>query len=274
VGPWLALIPIGAIMSPLTTTDLGTILGVWAHPDDEAYLTAGLMARAREAGQRVVVATATRGEAGTPDADLWPPRRLGRLREAELHASLAALDVTEHRFLDYVDGTLTDQDPTEAIARITAIVSEVQPDTIITFGPDGITGHMDHRRVSSWTTVARELAAPHARLLYATWTAPFVARWQDLHDRFNVLLDPHLLVGTSPDSVALDVPFDRDLTDRKLVALRAQASQTTGLISAVGEQVYREWTSNETFREAFSIVPRPSTDPRVDARAGVLAVSS
>ena len=42
--------------------ELGTILGIWAHPDDEAYLSGGLMALARDNGQRVVCVTATRGE--------------------------------------------------------------------------------------------------------------------------------------------------------------------------------------------------------------------
>lgn len=51
---------------------LGTILGVWAHPDDETYLCGGLMARAAAAGDRVVCITATRGENGSPDEDRWP----------------------------------------------------------------------------------------------------------------------------------------------------------------------------------------------------------
>jgi LmbE family N-acetylglucosaminyl deacetylase len=243
-------------MTRLTTTDLGTILGVWAHPDDEAYLTGGLMALARQAGQRVVVATATRGEAGTSDPDMWPPRRLARVRETELRASLAALGVTDHHFLGYVDGTLPDEDLDEAIARVAELVTAVRPDTIITFGPDGLTGHADHRRVSTWTTVARELVAPDARLLYATTTAPFVERWQHLHDRFDIYMDPDLPVRTSPDQVALEVVLDGALADRKLVALRAQASQTADLIAAVGEHVYRAWTSTETFREALSMIPR------------------
>jgi LmbE family N-acetylglucosaminyl deacetylase len=85
-------------------SDLGTVLGVWAHPDDETFLTAGLMALARAAGHRVVCATATRGEHGTADPDRWPPARLGRLREYELAAALAALDVHEHTWLGFVDG--------------------------------------------------------------------------------------------------------------------------------------------------------------------------
>src|SRR6478609_2030889 len=59
--------------STLEPIDLGTLLGVWAHPDDEAYMTAGLMSMARSAGHRVVVATATKGEAGTDDPRAWPP---------------------------------------------------------------------------------------------------------------------------------------------------------------------------------------------------------
>src|SRR4249919_2707816 len=51
----------------------GTILSVWAHPDDETYLAAGLMAAAVQAGQRVVCVTATRGELGSTDPDRWPP---------------------------------------------------------------------------------------------------------------------------------------------------------------------------------------------------------
>jgi LmbE family N-acetylglucosaminyl deacetylase len=49
-----------------------TLLAVWAHPDDEAYLSAGLAASAVDEGWRVVVATATRGEIGTDDPEGCP----------------------------------------------------------------------------------------------------------------------------------------------------------------------------------------------------------
>jgi hypothetical protein len=38
------------------------------------------------------------------------------------------------------------------------------------------------------------------------------------------------------------------LLDRKLVALRAQASQTSGLIQAAGLDDYRRWWAKEYFR--------------------------
>ena len=59
---------------------LGTILGVWAHPDDDIYLSAGLMAVAAAAGERVVDVTATRGEGGSMDDERWPPARMAEVR--------------------------------------------------------------------------------------------------------------------------------------------------------------------------------------------------
>src|SRR5205823_10115840 len=86
------------------SSKLGTILGVWAHPDDEAYLSAGIMGAAIEGGQRVVCVTATRGEAGSLDPERWPPETLASIREAELVACFAVLGVREHVWLDYPDG--------------------------------------------------------------------------------------------------------------------------------------------------------------------------
>ena len=73
-----------------------TMLGIWAHPDDEAYLSAGLMADLRRRGDRVVVVTATLGEHGTGDPEAWPPARLAPRRRVELRDSLATVGVDEH----------------------------------------------------------------------------------------------------------------------------------------------------------------------------------
>ena len=80
--------------------DLGTMLGVWAHPDDETYLTAGLMAQAVRDGRRVVCVTATRGEGGSMDEERWPSATMGEVREAELMRCFEILGVTEHHWLD------------------------------------------------------------------------------------------------------------------------------------------------------------------------------
>src|SRR6476659_3690560 len=91
-------------MTTDTTGELGTILGVWGHPDDEAYLAAGLMVAAGAAGRRVVCVTATQGEAGFPADDPRPVEERKLLRQQELAASLGVLGVTEHSWLGYADG--------------------------------------------------------------------------------------------------------------------------------------------------------------------------
>jgi LmbE family N-acetylglucosaminyl deacetylase len=231
-------------------TELGTVLGIWAHPDDEAFLSAGLMAAARDAGNRVVCVTATLGEHGTDDPIGWPPHRLGAVRERELRASLAALDVTEHHLLGLTDGTLAAQ-PAEAITRhLAEIITTVEPDTIVTFGPDGMTGHDDHRTVSAWSTAAHAAAAPGARMLYATTTEEFVRAWEPAREQFNIFLADGLPLRTRASDLAVSLRLEPDAVDRKIVALRAQASQTTTLFAALGEEQVRQWWSTETFVDA------------------------
>ena len=99
----------------------GPILGIWAHPDDEAFLSAGLMARAVSDGERVVCVTATRGELGVQDPERWPPDQLARIRENEMYESMRILGVGEHRWLDYPDGGCHLVDDEEAASRLEAV---------------------------------------------------------------------------------------------------------------------------------------------------------
>lgn len=245
---------------PITDArDLGTVLGIWAHPDDEAFLSAGLMAAARDAGQRVVCVTATLGEHGTPDPVSWPPRRLAAVRAHEIRASLAVLGVTEHHLLGITDGTCAAAPHDAMVRRLCRIVEAVRPDTIVTFGPDGLTGHEDHQTVSAWATAAHAAAAPGARLLYATTTAEFVAGWEPVRDAFDVFLADGLPLRTPASALAVALRLSPEQVDRKVVALRAQASQMTDLIAAVGEERVRQWWSAEAFVSAGAAVHRSRT---------------
>ncbi|HSE09278.1 MAG TPA: PIG-L family deacetylase [Nocardioidaceae bacterium] len=240
-------------MSSAAAPDTGTLLGVWAHPDDDAFLSAALMATARRSGDRVVVATATRGEEGTPDPERWPPERLGALRAREQARSLAALGVTEHRWLGHHDGTLAEVERSSAIAQLSAIIDEVKPDTIVTFGPDGMTGHSDHRTVSAWVTLAwRETGAP-SRLWYATLTPSFHRTWGRVNDEVGLWFDGAQPPVTDEADLAAQVVCDETLADLKHAALRAHASQVGGLVQTVGEERFRQWWSVESFVAASSV---------------------
>lgn len=228
---------------------LGTILSVWAHPDDESYLCAGLMARAVRAGDRVVCVTATRGELGSPDEEQWPPGApLAAVRTAEMEAALAVLGITEHLWLDYPDGGCADVDQEEAVRRVAEVMAEVQPDTVLTFGPDGMTGHDDHQAACRWATRAFEqVGKPGAVLAYATKTADWNARFVAALDERNVFMG-----FTPPETPLEDLVFHEvltgDLLDAKLRALMAMPSQVLPLVDAVGMDTYREALAEEAFR--------------------------
>lgn len=234
----------------MVTTDiseLGTILGVWAHPDDEAYLMGGVMALAADAGQPVACVTATLGDAGeTADPERWPRSELREIRQRELARCLEILGVRDHECLDLPDGRLADLDPAEPVRRITASIQRVRPDTVITFGPDGMTGHPDHTTVSRWTSAALDRAGAAARLLHATKTI----EWAEAFAELNMDVFPPGLPPTTPASEAVTVDLDADVLERKVRSLEAHASQTTGLLAAFGRERYAEWARLEAFADA------------------------
>jgi LmbE family N-acetylglucosaminyl deacetylase len=229
--------------------DLGTVLGVWAHPDDETYLTAGLMAQAVRDGRRVVCVTATRGEEGSFDEERWPTSEMGKVREAELLESLRILGVTEHLWLDYYDGTCAQVPEEEGIAKVEAIFRDVQPDSVFSFGPEGMTDHPDHKATCAWTTAAFERAAkPGAKLYYATVTPEWAEEFVPRMNKFNVFMSPDTPPVMSRDEIGLIFRLPDDLLDLKLKAIEAHVSQVEGMLNAFGQDFFREAHKEEFFR--------------------------
>jgi len=225
-----------------------TLLGIWAHPDDEAYLSAGLMGRVADGRGRVVCVHATDGERGTDDPVRWPPHRLAPIRRRELRASLAVLGVTASRRLGLPDGglaTCEDRRVTHALARM---ILSVRPDVIVTFGPDGMTGHPDHATISRWVTAAWNTTGRGADLLYATTSPAAVERHRAIYAELDVVPDRALPHTTPEDELALEVALDGWELDRKRAALAAHASQTVPLVEQIGEERYRAWLDREFFR--------------------------
>jgi LmbE family N-acetylglucosaminyl deacetylase len=230
---------------------LGTILGVWAHPDDETYLSAGLMARAVLSGSRVVCVTATRGEEGSFDEERWPTPTMGRVREVELLRSLEILGIREHHWLDYYDGTCAAVDPAEAVARIRDFIERVRPDSVLTFGPDGMTDHPDHKAACAWTTEAFEQSAPpNARLFYATTTPQWAQEWLPKMEPFNVFMSPGVPPITPHEELAIDLELSDELLDLKMDAIRAHESQIEGMMAVFGPEGFRRFMRGEYFRLA------------------------
>jgi LmbE family N-acetylglucosaminyl deacetylase len=164
-----------------------TVLACFAHPDDEAFGTGGVLAKHSAEGDRVVLVCATRGECGEiSDPALATPETLGAVREQEMQRAAAALGIHEVIFLDFRDsgmaGTAENDDPRafvnarsdDVVATLTEIIRRERPGVVITFEPHGGYGHPDHKAIHHHTTAAvQSAAAPSYRPdLGDAWRAP------------------------------------------------------------------------------------------------------
>jgi dephospho-CoA kinase len=131
------------------------LLAVFAHPDDETFGPGPTLARYADAGLDVHLVCATGGEAARQRAGHSDPDGLRRHREAELRAACLVLGVRSLELLRERDGTLRPDDLAGA-ARVAAAIRRTGPDAIVTFGPDGVSGHSDHRAIHAWTLRAWE----------------------------------------------------------------------------------------------------------------------
>lgn len=218
-------------MNPCTSQDiqnLGTILGVWAHPDDETWGCAGVMAQAARQGQRVACVTATKGEAGkTADEKHWPAAQLGRIRAQELEAALRILGITEHYWLDYPDSKMSSQDKDKAVTEIANIISKVNPDTIFTFGRDGLTGHEDHKTICAWTCAAAEQAHSKASIYgVCEVEEKYEQVGKECSERFAIYFKTKRPTTVLARDADLLLQLSPELMELKLKAFKAQPSQT------------------------------------------------
>lgn len=143
-------------------------MAVLAHPDDESLGMGGTLAKYASEGIDVFLLTATRGDSGRfrgyrlDDHQHPGPLALAKIREGELRAAASALGLREVSILDYHDQQLDRANASEAVAVIARHIRRVQPDVVVTFGPDGAYGHPDHIAISQFTTAAIVGAADSA----------------------------------------------------------------------------------------------------------------
>lgn len=176
------------------------VLAVFAHPDDETLCAGGTLAKYASAGCEVRVVSLTKGGAGQiRDAGAATRATLTAAREREFHAAGKHLGLTETRCLDYPDGELADIDHQALVELASGMLDEFDPDVVITFGPDGFSGHPDHVAVGAAVTAACYLRRssvpsirlfhchrPHSRMLLrdrlAEWVVEMTTRFKGTKD--------------------------------------------------------------------------------------------
>jgi LmbE family N-acetylglucosaminyl deacetylase len=154
-----------------------TIAAVFAHADDETSVGPVLARYARE-GARVHLIIATDGSQGAAHTPIPRGAELAAARAAEARCSAAALGIEPPILLDFPDAKLGDYlDDPSLLPRLTHRIFEelqkLQADALLTWGPDGATGHPDHRIVSGIVTQLVRSGAPSVpeRLFYASLPA-------------------------------------------------------------------------------------------------------
>jgi len=212
-----------------------------AHPDDEAISTGGTIALSADAGHRVTLVVATRGEVGEPvEGVLEPGEALGDRRELETRRSAEILGVDRVEFLGYRDsgmvGEPSNEEPAsfwqadldEPAGRLAAILQTVDADILIGYDPNGTYGHPDHVKVHTVGARAAELAGT-PRVLWATTNRERFLRsiadgsFGDNEPASDERMD-RASFGMPEDELthAIDVGA---VLDRKRAALLAHASQ-------------------------------------------------
>jgi N-acetyl-1-D-myo-inositol-2-amino-2-deoxy-alpha-D-glucopyranoside deacetylase len=267
---------------------MGTLLLVHAHPDDEAISTGGVMLKAKKDGHRVVLVTATRGEAGeihNMDPEATRPH-LADVRTNELEAAARILGVDRVEFLGYRDsgmvGTPENEDKRsfhqapleEAAGKLAKILREEKPDVVVTYGEDGVYGHPDHIKAHFVTNAALDLLAREGwtpRKLYYTAVPrsameAFIAQMpEEARQRDTVGMR---IPGTPDELITTHVDVG-DFVDAKRKAFAAHVSQNdpTSWFANMADQIYRLAFGTEHYVLAKG---KPGSElPETDLFAGI-----
>lgn len=236
---------------------------VHAHPDDETLWTGGLIARYATVGVAVTLVTCTLGERG----EVIPAElrglaadradQLGGYRVGELRAACAALGITDQRFLGGIgrwrdSGMVVepgarasappDLDPrafaagalAEQVDALVTVLTEVRPQVVVTYGPDGGYGHADHVRAHQVTMAATAQVPEVARVFWAVQPVSAIA------EGIAALRAMPGLPFRLPEPDGLPGVADAEVTTR--LEVTAHRPAVLAAMSAHGSQV-QVWTS-------------------------------
>lgn len=242
---------------------------VVAHPDDDAYGCAGSIAmHENDPGFRFCLVLATDGGAGQiADGVPTTPQELGSWRRKEsVNAWRAHGTIPDrHEWLDYADGHLPEVDFDELVGRILAILLQERPQVVVTFGPDGITGHRDHIAVGRATdeafTRARQVPGPGLkRLVHGALRASTFERWNQTRQQqgmepWDPAREYHL--RPVPDEL-IDIDVDTHHVAHRIVAgLLEHKSQRHVIVDpGVNERRWARIVSRES-----SVIAWPARSP-------------
>ena len=231
------------------------LLLVHAHPDDETINNGVTMAKYVDDGVGVTLITCTRGEEGevlVPDLAHLASHvndELGDHRETELANAMAALGVTDFRFLGaptkkYRDSGMMGTEPNnrpdvfwqanvdEAAADLVKVILEVKPQVLVTYDDFGGYGHPDHIQAHRIAMRAAELALPQWEISKIYWnTMPRsvmqrgIEKMKEVGSDFMGVESADDLPFVKDDEVVTTVVSAPDFAPKKIEAMKAHPTQ-------------------------------------------------
>ena len=261
---------------------MATLLLVHAHPDDESISTGGAMMKAKADGHRVVLITATRGEAGeiyNMDEAVSRPR-LGEIRTDELKAAAEILGVDRQEFLGYRDSGMVDTDDNkdprsfhqakldDAAGKLAVFIREERPDVVVTYAEDGVYGHPDHIKAHFVTNAALDLLDREGlsvkKLYYmAIPRSMMEAFLQQMPEEAQRAMGGNMRIAGTPDELVTTRVDVHDYVEQKRAAFRAHLSQNdpNSWFATMQDQVYELAFGTEYYQlargKAGSELPEP-----------------
>ena len=241
---------------------------VFAHPDDDTYGVAGSLALHANDELQLTVIMATSGGAGRiADPSLATRETLGRVREAEDVASWRALGFDpDVRFLRHPDGGLARIPREQLVLEVRDLLEETAPEVVVTFGPDGITGHEDHVAIGAVATEAFQATRTSSsgrafsRLLHNVVPQSSLDRLNELfRERGLEPMDPtqpFMPRGVPDRTIGVRVDCS-SVYERKLEAIRCHKTQAE--LEDVPYDLWPQILSTESFTVAWP--ERRSRDP-------------
>jgi len=228
----LALLASSLLGAPMVAATR-TLVVLIAHADDEAPVAPILSRYARDGVQvHLIIATDGSQGAGSAGGSLRPDSglrgdALARARGEEARCAAEALGAQPPILLGFPDGKLGDYIGDRSLLyrltdRIAGQLQRLHPDVVLTWGPDGGTGHPDHRLVSAIATQLLRAGAPGVpdRLFYMNFPVEAMRAMNPQRG------EPPLLVPEAK-YFTVRVPFTQRDFDRAQQAMACHRTQFT-----------------------------------------------
>ena len=224
-----------------------TILAILAHPDDESAI-AEVLIKYERLGHKVFLIIATDGKYGTRATSIPEGDSLGTIRKEESICACRIMGIEPPIFLgiDRLDTKTSVRSYFNSHNQLRDLLSEkisaINPDFIITFGPDGDTHHAEHIVVGGAVTEV---------ILQNSWVEKYPLYYIAYEQTSSGIEGVGYM---DPKYINVEISYSQEEELLGLEAYKCYATQYT-LAELEDDRVSKiEDTSNKSFFRKFAVI--------------------